>query len=242
LDEAYLDVTESQLGIYASQIAKRIQNEVLATTGLSCSAGVGPNKLVAKIASDYRKPAGLTVIPPQDVAAFMQNLPVRKIHGVGPATEKRLEALGIRLCTDLRTATLASLEDAVGSWAKWLKEAAYGLDFRHVESKRKRKSYGRETTFARDIRDLAELESELAQLLEQTIADIRRINLKPRTITLKVRYANFERVTRSCSPGHHLVNRDDMMAILQSLLREKTEAGRRPMRLIGLSLSRFAND
>jgi DNA polymerase IV len=124
LDEAYLDVTQAPSGLYAAQIGREIQSAVSQELRLSCSVGVAPNKLVAKIASEYRKPAGLTVVPPEKVAAFMRVLNVRSLFGVGPATEKRLHALGLLTCADIITAPIDLLEEQLGSFGLWIRAAA----------------------------------------------------------------------------------------------------------------------
>lgn len=239
LDEAYLDVSHSPSGLYASQIAKLIQSEVYSTTGLTCSAGVAPNKLVAKIASDFRKPGGITVVTPGLVADFMKSLSVRKIPGVGPATEKRLNDIGIKTCSDIRAMDVELFKKTMGNLAPWLYRASFGLDFRSVEVVRERKSYGRETTFSKDLRDTDLIEKELEKLVEEAWVGMNKKSLVPKTITLKIRYDNFERITRSFSPVYPICDKKDVLSILKVLLREKTDAGKRPIRLAGLSMSRF---
>lgn len=239
LDEAYLDVTHSASGLYAVQIGRQIQAAILRELGLSCSVGVAPNKLVAKIASDFRKPAGLTVVPPERVAAFMQPLGVRKIFGVGPATEKRLHALGLKTCADVLTLPLQQLEATLGSFAQWIYAAAQGIDERSVRTSRERKSLGREETFAKDLLLLPALLGELLALAQKTAQDLQRRQLFGRTVTLKVKYGDFQQITRSHTLSNPTQESQLVFETAQRLLLERSEAGRRPIRLLGLSLSNF---
>ncbi|MEY4064322.1 MAG: polymerase, partial [Pseudomonadota bacterium] len=172
LDEAFLDVTDNVQGLYASQIGRAIQSAVAEELQLSCSVGVAPNKLVAKIASDFRKPAGITIVPPEKVAAFMRALAVRKIFGVGPATEKRLHQIGLKTCEDVLNIPLITLEHQLGSFAHWIHNAAQGIDERRVNTHRERKSLGREETFAEDIASLPPLLEELNTLAEKVSRDL----------------------------------------------------------------------
>lgn len=238
LDEAYLDVTQNAKGLYATQIAKLIQQEIYETLGLTGSAGVAPNKLIAKIASDYKKPNGITVVVPEQVEAFMRDLPLRKIHGIGPKTEQRLTKLGFKLCRDIWPYTLEDLQQQLGdNMGAWLFERARGLDDRPVQTTRERKSLGQEETFNSDILDLDILQQELIKLVQGVSEDLQHRSLKGRTITLKVKYDDFSLITRSQS----LLNPTSAEAIIlenaQQLLHHRTEAGKRKIRLLGVSLS-----
>lgn len=237
LDEAFLDVTDNPRGIYATQIGKEIQAAVRDELKLSCSVGVAPNKLVAKIASDWRKPAGLTVVPPEKVAAFMLPLEVRRIFGVGPATEKRLHDLGIRTCEDVLNTPLQHLEFQLGSFAHWIHDCAQGIDQRRVHTHRERKSIGREDTFAKDILSVPELLERLEKISRMIARDLQKRNLKGRTLTLKVKYDDFQQITRSQSVNVALNEHTEIFNMGRELLLEKTEAGRRKIRLLGLSFS-----
>jgi DNA polymerase-4 len=237
LDEAYLDVTNSTSGLYAAQIGKAIQEAVSQELKLSCSVGVAPNKLVAKIASDYRKPAGLTVVPPEKVTAFMLSLEVRKIFGVGPATEKRLHALGIKTCADVLNTPLLQLEHQLGSFAHWIHSAAQGIDERSVHTSRERKSLGREDTFSKDLLSVPQLLQELHTLAEKTSGDLHKRNLAGKTLTLKVKYGDFQQITRSQTLRAATNNAADIFEATRKLLLERSEAGQRPIRLLGLSVS-----
>jgi DNA polymerase-4 len=237
LDEAYLDVTANTSGLYAAQIGKAIQEAVARELLLSCSVGVAPNKLVAKIASDYRKPAGLTVVPPEKVESFMHGLEVRKIFGVGPATEKRLHALGIKTCADVVETPLLQLEHQLGSFAHWIHSAAQGIDERRVHTTRERKSLGREDTFSKDLLNIPQLLEELNSLAEKTANDLHKRDLAGKTVTLKVKYGDFQQITRSQTLRVATNNASDIFASTRKLLLERSEAGQRPIRLLGLSVS-----
>jgi DNA polymerase-4 len=239
LDEAYLDVTNNERGLYAVKIAQMLQKQVLESTGLTGSAGVGPNKLIAKIASDIRKPAGLTVITPAQVAEFMLKLPLRKIHGIGPATEKRLNALGLTSCADVLKHSVEELRVMLGDrMAFWLHARSQGIDERPVVTARERKSIGKETTFAKDLIEPAEIRNELRDLAASLGSAVGRRSLRAKTVTLKVKYNDFSQVTRSLTVQSPVESTDDLFAI-GSLLLEKTEAGVRKLRLLGLSLANF---
>jgi DNA polymerase-4 len=237
LDEAFLDVTRNTQGLYATQIGKLIQSAVREELCLTCSVGIAPNKLVAKIASDYRKPAGLTVVPPEKVAEFMRKLPVRKIFGVGPATEQRLHQAGIRTCEDVLTIPFSTLEGQLGSFARWIHMAAQGLDERSVNAHRERKSLGREETFAEDLLSLPKLLEELTALALKVTHDLQRKKISGRTVTLKVKYEDFTQITRSRTLKNLSDDEQEIFAAARELLLDKTEAGCRKIRLLGLSVS-----
>lgn len=238
LDEAYLDVTGSEK--FASVIAREIREQVFKETGLTCSAGVGPNKLIAKMASEYRKPNGLTVIPPDRVREFMAPLSVRKIHGVGPATERRLNALGLKTCTDIRNLGLETLTQELGNWGQWLWDAAHGRDFRSVDSSWERKSFGKEETFGKDKLNLADIEEELRAIVLDLSEALKKRNFIGRTITLKIKYNNFESITRSRTISEATQSPEIIYQTVYELLHAKTDAGKRPIRLAGVSLKNLA--
>src|SRR5512142_437417 len=167
LDEAYLDVTENAWGEpLATNVAKRIKERIRNDTGLTASAGVAPNKFLAKVASGWKKPDGLTVIPPERVEWFLQQLPADALWGVGPVTARRLQAVGVRKLVDVRDVSLEVLREAVGSQALWLRQLAIGLDDRVVEPSRPPKSSGSETTFAQDLTDIEDIRSRVAGMAE----------------------------------------------------------------------------
>lgn len=236
LDEAYLDVTDNERGLFATKIARLIQQEIFDTLRLTGSAGVAPNKLLAKIASDMRKPHGLTVVLPEHAQTFMGPLPLRKIHGIGPVTEKRLGEAGLHRCEDVWPYNLDQLTARVGSMAAWLYDGSRGLDDRPVQTDWVRKSLGREETFAADIMDVERLASELAGIVANVSADLRDEGLKGRTVTLKVRYGDFKRITRSCTLAD-VTDDEGVIGAVAARLLLATDAGRRKIRLLGVSLS-----
>ena len=236
LDEAYLDVTENVWGETLGQaVARRIKTEIKSATGLTASAGVAPNKFLAKIASGWKKPDGLTVIAPERVEQFLQRLPVDALWGVGPVTAKRLRDRGIERLVDVRTASARLLQDAVGSNADWLRRLADGIDDRPVEPNQSAKSSGTENTFAEDLTDIGEIRNEIDEMARDGAAWLERKMLFCRTVTIKVRYSDFTTVTRSHSSDPATRDADDISARALALL-DKTEAGHRPIRLLGVSV------
>ena len=232
LDEAYLDVTENvwsePLGV---NVAKRIKTQIREATGLTASAGVAPNKFLAKIASAWRKPDGLTVIAPERVESFLQELPVDALWGVGPVTAKRLRERGIDKLVDVRTADPAILRAAVGSWADWLVKLAHGEDDRLVEPNRPSKSSSSECTYSHDLTDLGRMREEIDGMARENADWLRRRGLLARTVTIKVRYSDFTTITRSDTraPTHDA----DAIAQRAVALLGKTDAGARAVRLLG---------
>jgi DNA polymerase-4 len=232
LDEAYLDVTTNAWDEpLATNVARRIKALIRETTGLTASAGVAPNKFLAKIASGWKKPDGLTVIAPGRVESFLQQLPVDALWGVGPVTARRLHERGITRLVDVRTVDAALLHEAVGSLADWLLQLARGEDDRPVQPNRAAKSSSSECTYAADIEDLDRIREEVALMARENAEWLRQKRLLARTVTIKVRYSDFTTVTRN----HSAVptdDPDDITARAVALL-AKTEAGRRPVRLLG---------
>ncbi len=200
LDEAYLDVTENLQGIAsATQIAKAIRASVLEQTGLTASAGVSYNKFLAKLASDHRKPDGLFVIPPERGAAFVENLDVGTFHGVGPVTAAKMKRMGIHTGLDLRAQTMAFLQEQFGKSGPYYYWIARGVDERPVRADRIRKSVGAENTFSEDLTTLSTMHEQLLPLAEKVWAHCERSGTRGRTVTLKVKYADFQQITRSRS-------------------------------------------
>ena len=200
LDEAYLDVTENVWGERLGQtVAQRIKKEIRDATGLTASAGVAPNKFLAKIASGWKKPDGLTVIAPERVEQFLHKLPVDALWGVGPVTAKRLRERGIERLVDVRTADPALLREAVGSSIEWLRRLAEGIDDRPVEPNQAAKSAGTENTFTEDLTDIGEIRKEIDEMARDGAAWLGRKHLTCRTVTIKVRYDDFmERMPFTC--------------------------------------------
>src|SRR3954468_17735250 len=200
LDEAYLDVTENLKGIAsATRIAEAIRARIRAETGLTASAGVSYNKFLAKLASDQDKPDGLFVITPAQGPAFVEALPVGRFHGVGPATEARMHRLGIRTGADLKAQPLAVLEQHFGKAGPYFHAIARGIDHRPVQPNRERKSIGAEATFFRDLIELYEMRAELQPILDKVWRWCESSGVRGRTVTLKVKYADFRLITRARS-------------------------------------------
>jgi DNA polymerase-4 len=237
LDEAYVDVTENRWGLeYASAVAKELKRRIFEATRCTASAGVAPNKFLAKIASGWRKPDGLTIIAPERVEEFLQALPVDALWGVGPVTAKKLRALGIERAVDLRSFDAERLHAELGSLAEWLRQLAYGEDPRPVVPHRDAKSASSETTYEKDLDDVGEMRAELARLARETAGWLEAHRLAGRTVTIKVRYADFTTVTRS-----HTLSRPtsdaDVIASWATELLGRTQAGPRKVRLLGARVS-----
>ena len=236
LDEAYLDVTENAWGETLGQsVAVRIKREIKDATGLTASAGVAPNKFLAKIASGWKKPDGLTVIAPERVEQFLHKLPVDALWGVGPVTAERLRERGIERLIDVRGVDPGVLREAVGSSADWLRQLADGIDDRPVEPRQDPKSSGTENTFAEDLTEVSEIRREVDGMAREGAAWLERRGLTCRTVTIKVRYSDFTTITRSHSRMPPTRDADDIASRATALL-ERTEAGQRPVRLLGVSV------
>jgi len=235
LDEAYLDVTENAwhepLGV---TVARRLKDEIRATTGLTASAGVAPNKFLAKIASGWQKPDGLTVVAPERVEQFLQALPVDALWGVGPVTARKLRERGISRLVDVRTADGARLREAVGSLADWLQQLAHGVDNRPVVSEHEPQSSGSENTFTTDLTDPLDIRNEITEMARGIVRWLAKRALYARTVTIKVRYNDFTTITRSHTDA---ATRDEDAIVTRAVtLLDRTEAGQRPVRLLGVSV------
>jgi DNA polymerase-4 len=241
LDEAYLDVTQNAwnepLGM---NVARRLKARILEETNLTASAGVAPNKFLAKIASGWRKPDGLTVIAPDRVESFLQTLPVDALWGVGPVTAKKLRARGIGRLVDVRSIDPSELRATVGSLAGWLRQLADGHDDRPVEPHRETKSSGSENTYPEDLTDLNAIRHEIAGMAEAAAGWLHRKRLLARTVTIKVRYSDFTTVTRSHTASPTCLAVSLVARAIQLL--DKTDAGGRPVRLLGVSVHNLSED
>ena len=236
LDEAYLDVTDNLWGEpLATPVAKRLKARIREETGLTASAGVAPTKFLAKIASGWKKPDGLTVIPPDRVEAFLQTLPVDALWGVGPVTAGKLREIGVERLVDVRAAAADALRRAVGSQTDWLVRLAWGQDDRPVTPDRPSKSAGSENTYAHDLTDLGTVREEIDRMARRAAAWLARKDLSARTVTIKVRYDDFTTITRSHSAPAPTRDADDIARRAVMLL-DRTEAGTRPVRLLGASV------
>ena len=241
LDEAYLDVTENAWGEpLATPVARRLKQQIAEETGLTASAGVAPNKFLAKVASGWRKPNGLTVVPHERIESFLHELPVSALWGVGPVTARKLRANGVERVVDIRTTDDALLRQLVGKQAEWLKRLSYGEDDRPVTPNRSAKSSGSERTYPEDLTDLETIREELDRMTRQAAGWLERRVLFARTVTLKVRYSDFTTITRSltCEPP---TRGSDLLVERTETLLKKTEAGTRPVRLLGVSVGNLTD-
>ena len=240
LDEAYLDVTENLKGIKsATLLAEEIRARILAETELTASAGVSYNKFLAKLASDHRKPDGLFVITPAMGPEFVETLPVRKFHGIGPATAKKMERLGIATGLDLRAPTLAFLQQHFGKAGSYYYWAARGVDERPVRADRIRKSVGAENTFPVDLFTHEAARDALGEIVEKVWGYCERSGIRGRTVTLKVRFANFQQITRSRTSQMQIGTRNELAQLGNELL-EPLFPVTKGIRLLGISLSSLA--
>lgn len=237
LDEAFLDVTDNRKGIKsATRIAQKIRKQIYEELGLTASAGVSFNKFIAKVASDMHKPDGLTVIPPEKGELFIASLPIRKFFGVGRATEKKMLSLGIKTGADLRRHTREWLVDHFGKVGGFYFQICRGIDDRPVNPRRARKSMGKEKTLSRDLNDLVEIKGVLQRLAERLVPLITKADFKGNTLTLKIKYFDFQCISRSITLPHIITSKEQIMAQMGELLL-KTEAGRKKIRLLGISVS-----
>jgi DNA polymerase-4 len=239
LDEAYLDVTENLKGMTsATEIALDIRRRILETTGLTASAGVSYNKFLAKLASDYNKPNGQFVVTPKTGPAFIESLPVRKFHGVGPATAERMRKLRIETGADLRACSLMFLTQHFGSSGEWYYWIARGVDPRRVRPDRERKSVGAETTFFEDLSEIGTARDGLLPLIDKVWRHCDANGLYGRTITVKIKYSDFHQVTRSHTSRKTVASlaalRDRSFALLDSVFPVK-----KGIRLLGVTVSSF---
>ena len=235
LDEAYLDVTENAWGEpLGMAVAHRLKVEIRARTALTASAGVAPNKFLAKIASGWQKPDGLTVIAPERVESFLTQLPVDALMGVGPVTARKLRDIGITRLVEVRTCDAEALRRAVGGQAAWLQQLACGVDDRPVQPNRETKSCGAERTFDRDLESLEDVAARIREMAARCAAWLARHDLRARTVTIKIRYGDFTTITRSQSA---VPTREEGTLSERAVeLLARTEAGTRPVRLAGVSV------
>jgi DNA polymerase IV len=237
LDEAYLDVTENLKGIVlATEIAKEIRARIRAETELTASAGVSYNKFLAKLASDHRKPDGLFVITPEMGPGFVETLPIRKFNGVGPATAKKMKRLGIETGLDLRAQSLVFLQQHFGKAGGYYYWAARGVDERPVRANRIRKSVGAENTFPTDLVSYEAACDALREIIDKVWEYCERSGIRGRTVTLKVKFANFRQITRSRTGLAQITTCGELEELGNALL-EPLFPVTKGVRLLGLSLS-----
>ena len=239
LDEAYLDVTEAcEAGRTATDIGEEIRRQIFEETGLTASAGVSYNKFLAKLASDQNKPNGLTVITPRKGLAFVASLPVGRFNGVGPVTEAKMNGLGIFTGADLRDRSLEFLSENFGSSAERYHSISRGIDNRPVRPNRVRKSVGAENTFAEDINDLPEALAALVPIIEKVVVRCGDKGVAGRTVTVKIKFSDFEQITRRTTLSIALDSFDEIMDVSEGLLRSEFPF-QRGVRLLGVSMSGF---
>jgi DNA polymerase-4 len=241
LDEAYLDVTENKAGLpTATRVASAIRDQIRQELNLTASAGVAPNKFLAKIASDWRKPDGLFVIQPDEVDAFLAPLSVARFPGVGKVTQERLEKLGVKTVNDLRSLDLATLEDHFGRYGVRLYELARGIDENPVVPNRPTQSISAEDTFEHDVL-LAETEPMIRLLAEKTWSASRKETRIARTVVLKLKTSEFKILTRSHTPPSPPSSCEELTSIALAL-RDRVETSRHErFRLVGVGLSNFGD-
>jgi DNA polymerase-4 len=236
LDEAFLDVTENKKEISsATIIAREILDSIYKKTGLTASAGVAPNKFVAKIASDIQKPSGLTVISPEKVEKFIAELPIGKFYGVGKKTEEKMKKLGIYTGKQLRQWPLEELIRHFGKAGHYFYQVARGIDKRPVMPHRERKSIGVENTFRKDLRNRNEYLAELNKISAELAKRIKAKNSGGYTLTLKLKDNNFRVSSKQHTFSHIIMDADEIYSIAQRLLNELLPRPR-PVRLLGLSV------
>ena len=239
LDEAYLDVTENRRGLpTASATAKEIRAAILRETGLTASAGISYNKFLAKLASGQRKPNGQFVIPPELGASFIATLPIAKFHGVGPVTAERMQRLGIETGADLRAQSLGVLQQHFGKSAAWYLAIAHGEDDRPVVADRPRKSSGSETTFDHDLTAAADIEAGVRAMADDVWAWCHKAQAFGRTVTVKVKFADFQQVTRSRSFPEAIAGHDALRRASIELVRSVLPVAK-GVRLLGVTMSNF---
>jgi DNA polymerase-4 len=242
LDEAYLDVTENLQDIAsATEIAERIRSKIRAETQLTASAGISYNKFLAKLASDYRKPDGLFVITSAMGPSFVEALPVERFHGVGPATAAEMKELGIFTALDLRAKDEAFLLRHFGKAGQHFYRICRGIDHRPVLPNRMRKSVGAENTFSQDLTSFEEMRAELSPLVDKVWQYCDSTGVRGRTVTLKIKFANFQIITRSRSRVEPISDRSTLASVSAELLAAQFPM-RKGVRLIGVSLSSLCAD
>jgi DNA polymerase IV len=239
LDEAYLDVTANRRGLAtASATALEIRARILKETGLTASAGVSYNKFLAKLASDQRKPNGQFVVPPSLGPGFIEALPVQKFHGVGPVTADKMNRLGIFTGADLRRQPLAFLQDHFGKSGPWYFAISRGEDHRPVVPNRPRKSSGSETTFSKDLTEPAEIEKGVRSMAQEVWDWCEKAQAFGRTVTVKIKYADFQQATRSRTLSGPVTSEDMLQAVARDLVHTVFPPAK-GIRLLGVTVSGF---
>jgi DNA polymerase-4 len=243
LDEAFLDVTASEkLFGTAAEIAKQIKSDIKNECQLIVSAGVAPNKFVAKIASDINKPDGFVVVQPGEVQSFLDPLPIKRIWGVGKKTEQILQQAGMKTIVDVRNKNPDWLIQRFGKLGDHIYRLANGLDKREVISDAKAKSISSETTFESDTQDKDVLLAMLSQLSEQVAARLRNKDIKGKTVSIKIRFHDFKTITRSITLSESTFHTMPIWQTVKQLFLDVLQAGAISIRLVGVSVSGFSGD
>jgi DNA polymerase IV (DinB-like DNA polymerase) len=235
IDEAYLDLTSLGTFEHAKEAAIRIKKEILEREKLTCSIGIGPSKVVAKIASDYQKPDGLTVVSPEEAERFLSPLPVERIPGVGKKTARELHEMGIEVIGDLAHIDIQRLQSRFGKWGLAMQRLAHGEDEREVEQRESARSISRETTFPEDTGDIDHILGTLDELVRDVHRTMREEGYMARTVTVKVRYEDFQTRQRAKSLDHPATELRPLHEIARIALLESL--GRKKVRLIGVKFS-----
>lgn len=242
LDEAYLDVTENKQGLsYASTVARHIRAKIFQETNLTASAGVSINKFLAKMASGINKPNGMTVILPEQAQKFVEALPIEKFHGIGKVTAIKMKDLGIRTGADLKERGLEFLVRQFGKAGNYYYNIARARDNRAVEPNRIRKSIGAENSFAEDLSEKVKILVELKKIAETLYKRIDKHQASGRTLTVKVKFADYQQITRSKTFENYINSLDLIIDISVNLL-ETIDLEGRSIRLLGISLSNLENE
>jgi DNA polymerase-4 len=242
VDEAYLDVTENKLNLHSGTlIAEQIRAKIFEQTQLTASAGVSYCKFLAKVASDINKPNGLKVIRPEEAEAFLEALPVEKFHGIGKATADKMHKIGIVTGRDLKKRSLLDLSRRFGKAGRFYYDIVRGIDKRPVETFREIKSISAERTFDEDISELDQMMEALDYIARKLVERLDRKDRKGRTLTLKVKYADFKIVTRSFTSDSYISSAAEMVELARPLLLD-TEIAEKKVRLLGLGLSNLNED
>jgi DNA polymerase-4 len=242
IDEAFLDVTfNTSENRSATLLAQKIKNEIFEATQLTSSAGVSYNKFLAKIASDINKPNGIFTIPPEDAISFLEKLDIAKFYGIGKVACQKFHELGIYNGNDLKKLTKQQLTMWFGKAGVFYYNIVRGIDNRKVTPSRERKSIGTEQTFEKDISVQHELEEKLTAISEKLWAEVTAKNIEAKTITVKIKYNNFENITRSNTLDFYLKNQDQLLSGVLKIFRNEYPL-KMPVRLLGISLSNFKHE
>ena len=239
IDEAYLDLSDTE---DANEIiVEKIKTGILTKTGLTCSIGIAPNKLLAKIASDMQKPDGLTVFTGDDIGDKLWPLPIRKLYGIGPKTEEHLKTMKIETIGELASLSLPDLIDNFGnSYGSYLYEASRGIDESPLVTHWEPKSFSRETTFQDDVKEWQVIARTIAELTKEVVSDLTESDYLAKTVTLKIRYSDFKTITRACSAPEAIGKEEEIRRLAFSCLKRVELAGKK-IRLVGVRVGNLEN-